>query len=143
MAGGKSMNTPIDGLINSKVQRLIGWIFTVLISALLGFSSVIKLVAVPEVRQTLSGLGWPAHLDFTVGVIELICLALFLLPRTAVLGAVLETALLGATVALKLRVGDPMITHVLFGVYMGFFVWGALYFREPRVRQLMPWRGLP
>ncbi|WIM12461.1 DoxX family protein [Enhydrobacter sp.] len=137
------MNTPIDGLINSKVQRLIGWIFTVLISALLGFSSVIKLVAVPEVRQTLSGLGWPAHLDFTVGVIELICLALFLLPRTAVLGAVLETALLGATVALKLRVGDPMITHVLFGVYMGFFVWGALYFREPRVRQLMPWRGLP
>ncbi|MBN9560709.1 MAG: DoxX family protein [Alphaproteobacteria bacterium] len=137
------MDTPIDGLINSKVQRLIGWIFTVLISALLGFSSVIKLVAVPEVRQTLSGLGWPAHLDFTVGVIELICLALFLLPRTAVLGAVLETALLGATVALKLRVGDPMITHVLFGVYMGFFVWGALYFREPRVRQLMPWRGLP
>jgi hypothetical protein len=137
------MDTPIDGLINLKVQRLIGWIFTVLISALLGFSSVIKLVAVPEVRQTLSGLGWPAHLDFTVGVIELICLALFLLPRTAVLGAVLETALLGATVALKLRVGDPMITHVLFGVYMGFFVWGALYFREPRVRQLMPWRGLP
>jgi hypothetical protein len=137
------MDTPIDGLINSKVQRLIGWIFTVLISALLGFSSVIKLVAVPEVRQTLSGLGWPAHLDFTVGVIELICLALFLLPRTAVLGAVLETALLGATVALKLRVGDPMITHVLFGVYMGFFVWGALYFREPRVRQLMPWRDLP
>jgi len=137
------MDTLIDGLINSKVQRLIGWIFTVLISALLGFSSVIKLVAVPEVRQTLSGLGWPAHLDFTVGVIELICLALFLLPRTAVLGAVLETALLGATVALKLRVGDPMITHVLFGVYMGFFVWGALYFREPRVRQLMPWRGLP
>ncbi len=65
------MDTPIDGLINSKVQRLIGWIFTVLISALLGFSSVIKLVAVPEVRQTLSGLGWPAHLDFTVGVIEL------------------------------------------------------------------------
>ncbi|MGY2916090.1 DoxX family protein [Bradyrhizobium sp. USDA 3262] len=137
------MDTAIDGLINLKVQRLIGWIFTVLISALLGFSSVIKLVAVPEVRQTLSGLGWPAHLDFTVGVIELICLALFLLPRTAVLGAVLETALLGATVALKLRVGDPMITHVLFGVYMGFFVWGALYFREPRVRQLMPWRGLP
>jgi hypothetical protein len=137
------MDTLIDGLINSKVQRLIGWIFTVLISALLGFSSVIKLVAVPEVRQTLSGLGWPAHLDFTVGVIELICLALFLLPRTAVLGAVLETALLGATVALKLRVGDPMFTHVLFGVYMGVFVWGALYFREPRVRQLMPLRGLP
>jgi hypothetical protein len=137
------MDTPIDRLINSKTQRLIGWILTVIISALLGFSSVIKLVAVPEVRQTLSGLGWPAHLDFTVGVIELICLALFLIPRTAILGAVLETALLGATVALKLRVGDPMITHVLFGVYMGVFVWGALYFRDPRVRQLMPWRGLP
>jgi hypothetical protein len=137
------MDTPIDRLINSKTQRLIGWILTVIISALLGFSSVIKLVAVPEVRQTLSGLGWPAHLDFTVGVIELICLALFLIPRTASLGAVLETALLGATVALKLRVGDPMITHVLFGVYMGVFVWGALYFRDPRVRQLMPWRGLP
>jgi hypothetical protein len=137
------MDTPIDGFISSRTQRVIGWTLTVLISALLGFSSVIKLVAVAEVRQTLSGLGWPAHLDFTVGVLELIFLALFLIPRTAVLGAVLETALLGATVALKLRVGDPMITHVLFGVYMGFFVWGALYFRDPRVRQLMPWRVLP
>jgi hypothetical protein len=137
------MDTGIDGLISPRTQRVIGWTLTVLISALLGFSSVIKLVGVPEVRQTLSGLGWPAHLDFTVGVLELIFLALFLIPRTAVFGAVLETALLGATVALKLRVGDPMITHVLFGVYMGFFVWGALYFRDPRVRQLMPWRGLP
>lgn len=137
------MDTPIDGFINPRTQRVIGWTLTVLISALLGFSSVIKLLAVPEVRQTLSGLGWPAHLDFTVGVLELIFLALFLIPRTAVLGAVLETALLGATVALKLRVGDPMVTHVLFGVYMGFFVWGALYFRDPRVRQLMPWRLLP
>jgi hypothetical protein len=137
------MDTGIDGLISARTQRVIGWTLTVLISALLGFSSVIKLVGVPEVRQTLSGLGWPAHLDFTVGVLELIFLALFLIPRTAVFGAVLETALLGATVALKLRVGDPMITHVLFGVYMGFFVWGALYFRDPRVRQLMPWRVLP
>jgi hypothetical protein len=137
------MDTPIAGFMNSKTHRLIGWILTVLISALLGFSSIIKLVGVPEVRQTLSGLGWPAELDFAVGVIELFLLALYLIPRTAVLGAVLETALLGATVALKLRVGDPMLTHVLFGVYMGLFIWGALYFRDPRLRRLMPWRELP
>jgi hypothetical protein len=137
------MDTPIEGLMNSKAQRLTGWILTALISALFGFSSIIKLMAVPEVRQTLSDLGWPAQLDHTVGLLELICLVLFLVPRTAVLGAVLQTGLLGGTVALKLRVGDPMFTHVLFGVYMGVFIWGALYFRDPRVRQLMPWRAPP
>ena len=100
-------------------------------------------MAVPEVRQTLSDLGWPAQLDHTVGLLELICLVLFLVPRTAVLGAVLQTGLLGGTVALKLRVGDPILTHVLFGVYIGVFIWGSLYFRDARVRQLMPWRAPP
>jgi len=137
------MDTQINGPTNSKTQRLIGWILTGLISAVFGFSSLIKLMAVPEVRQSLSGLGWPASLDGAVGLAELLFLALFLIPRTAVLGAVLQTALLGGTVALKLRVGEPMFTHVLFGAYMGVFIWGALYFRDPRVRQLMPWRAVP
>lgn len=134
------MTTLAETRSNSKTLFWTGWVLTALISALLAFSSIIKLVGVPEVRQTMSELGWPADLDFAVGVIELICVSLYLIPRTAVLGAILETALLGGTVAVKLRVGDPMVTHVLFGVYMGVVVWAGLYLRDPRFRALLPWR---
>lgn len=135
------MTTLVETRSNSNALLLwTGWVLTGLIAALLAFSSIIKLVGVPEVRQTMAGLGWPADLDFAVGVIELICVSLYLIPRTAGLGAILETALLGGTVAVKLRVGDPMATHVLFGVYMGAIVWAGLYLRDPRLRALMPWR---
>jgi hypothetical protein len=59
-------------------------------------------------------------------------------PRTAVLGAILLTGYLGGAVATHLRVGDPLFTHVLFGVYLGLMVWGGLYLRDGRLRALIP-----
>jgi len=65
----------------------------------------------------------------------------YMIPRTAVLGAILLTGYLGGAVATHTRVGDPLLSHILFPVYMGLFVWGGLYFRDERLRTLIPLRG--
>jgi DoxX-like family len=73
-----------------------------------------------------------------LGVILLLCTLLYAAPPTALLGAILLTGYLGGAVASHLRVGDPLLTHVLSGVYAGLLVWGGLYLRDARLRALFP-----
>ena len=79
-------------------------------------------------------MGWPIQLAVALGILEISCTAIYLLPRTSVLGAILLTGYLGGAVATHLRIGDPYFGPVLLGV----MVWGGLYFRNPRVRALIP-----
>jgi hypothetical protein len=65
---------------------------------------------------------------------------LYAFPRTSVLGAILLTGYLGGTVAIHLRVGSPVFSHMLFGVYLGVLLWGGLYLRDERVHSLIPYR---
>jgi hypothetical protein len=102
------------------------------------FSSVIKLLDMKMVQDTMSGLGWPIAFDRMIGVIELLCVVLYLAPRTSMIGAILMTGLLGGAVAAHVRVGSPLFSHVLFGVYLGLFAWGGLYLRDSRLRALIP-----
>ena len=125
----------------SRRMAIIGWTLSGLVGAFLIFSASLKFVAQDMVRQTMSGLGWPVEYDLFIGVIEAVCVVLYLIPRTAVLGAILETALLGGAIATNVRVGNPLFSHELFGVYLGLFVWGGLWFRDPRIRALIPLRG--
>jgi hypothetical protein len=125
----------------SRRMAIIGWTLSGLVGAFLIFSASLKFVAQDMVRETMSGLGWPVEYDLFIGVIETICVVLYLIPRTAVLGAILETALLGGAIATNVRVGNPLFSHELFGVYLGLFVWGGLWFRDPRIRALIPLRG--
>ena len=118
-----------------------GWIVTGLVGAFLAMSASFKFFTPDIVRETMSGLGWPAHHDLFIGIIETICVVLYLVPQTAVLGAVLETALLGGAIATNVRVDNPLFSHELFGVYLGVLVWLGLWLRDPRVRALMPLRG--
>lgn len=124
----------------SKRMVIAGWIVTGLVGAFLVFSASLKFIAPDMVRETMVGLGWPAEHDLTIGIIETVAVALFLFPRTAVLGALLETAVLGGAIATHLRVGSPMFSHTLFGVYIGLMVWGGIWLRDPRVRALLPFR---
>lgn len=119
---------------------LAGWIVTGLVGAFLAFSASLKFFMPDVVRETMGGLGWPAHHDLMIGIIEVGCVALYLIPRTAVLGAVLETALLGGAIATNVRVDNPLFSHELFGVYLGVLVWLGLWLRDPRIRMLMPLR---
>ena len=117
---------------------VVGRALSALAIVFLVFDTAIKLVQAPVVAQTLGSLGYPGDLGLTIGIVELVCLVLYALPRTAVLGAILLTALFGGGIATHIRVGSPLFTHILFGVYLGLFVWGGLYLRSERLRELIP-----
>ncbi len=116
-----------------------GWIITGLLALLLTFSAVMKLQYPPDMKE-----GWekvfeyPASLVTIIGIVELSCLVLYLYPRTAVLGAVLLTGYLGGAVATHARVED---IYFISPVVVGVFVWLALFLRDPRIRELLPYRG--
>ena len=117
---------------------VVGRALSALAILFLAFDTAIKLVRAPIVAETLGSLGYPADLGLTIGIVELVCLVLYAVPRTAVLGAILLTALFGGGIATHIRVGSPLFTHILFGVYLGLFVWGGLYLRNERLRELIP-----
>ncbi|TIN70415.1 MAG: DoxX family protein [Mesorhizobium sp.] len=104
------------------------------------FDGVIKLPPLDVVTQTMVPLGWPADVNVArmLGVIGLISTALYALPRTSVLGAILLTAYMGGAIATNVRVDNPLFSHMLFGVYLGIILWGGLYLRNARVRALIP-----
>jgi hypothetical protein len=118
-----------------------GTIVTALPVLFLLFDSAIKLAVIQPVVESFIQLGWPTHLAVGVGVLELACLALYLVPRTSVVGAVLLTGYLGGAIATHVRVESPLFTHVLFPVYVATFLWGGLMLREPRVRGLVGLRA--
>jgi hypothetical protein len=101
-----------------------------------------KLLQLPIAVEAGEQLGWPAASVIPLGIVLLICSALYAFPRTSVLGAVLLTAYLGGAVATHARIGSPLliISHTLFGVYLGVMVWGGLYLRNDRLRALTPYR---
>jgi hypothetical protein len=105
------------------------------------FDSVIKLLALRPVVESFAQLGYPADIARGIGALLLGCLLLYVIPRTSVLGAILLTGYLGGAVATHLRVGDPLLSHVLFPVYVGVLLWGGLFLREQRLGALVPLRS--
>jgi DoxX-like protein len=117
-----------------------GRVMTGIVALFLALAAGMKLLALDAVREAMAPLGYPAGLGLMIGVIEAVCLLLYIVPRTGVLGAILMTGLLGGSAAAHLRVGDPLFTHVLFGVYVGILAWGGLYLRDEKLRALIPLR---
>lgn len=117
-----------------------GWVISGLLIVFLLFDAIIKLVPLDVVTQTMGELGWPvtASMARTLGVLTLACTVLYAIPRTSLLGAVLLTGYLGGAIATHLRIGNPMLTHTLFGLYLGAMAWGGLYLRDARLRALVP-----
>lgn len=107
-----------------------------LIALMLAFSGVMKLIGGPDLDQGFAHLGLPATLALPLAILELGCVAVYLIPRTAILGAILLTGYLGGAICTHWRVGDPFIVQVVLGVA----VWGALWLREPRLEALIPVR---
>lgn len=94
----------------------------------------------PDLDAYMSSLGWDPSFIVMIGVIELVCVLLYLFPGTSVLGAILMTGLLGGAMATHVRVESPLFTHTLFGLYLALFMWGGLWLRDPALRALFPWR---
>jgi len=105
---------------------------------LLGASAAPKLIGASVALEPMAVVGWPAKYLLLIGLIEVACAILFVIPRTGLLGAVLLTGLLGAALAANLRVDNPLFSHTLFSLYLGVFAWAALWLRDPRIRAVFP-----
>ena len=119
---------------------MIGMALSAIPVLFLTFDSVIKFTDLPPVVDAMIQLGWPLSATVGIGVAELVCLALYVIPRTSILGAVLLTGHLGGAIASHVRVGNPLFSHVLFPVYVAALLWAGLYLRDSRIRALMPLR---
>jgi hypothetical protein len=129
---------------SAPVSAKIGWVLSGVAILFLGMDAGAKLL-VPAMMAayTPPQLKIPTDAGFyrLLGSILAICTALYAVPRTAVLGAILLTGYLGGAIATHLSAGSPLISNTLFGLYLGLAVWGGLWLREPRLRELLPLRG--
>ncbi|HET9397785.1 MAG TPA: DoxX family protein [Sphingomicrobium sp.] len=128
--------------LTEKTRRRIGYVMSGLVVAFMIFDGTIKLIPMDVVLEASEVLGYlpTPELARTLGVLGLSCTALYVYPRTAVIGAILLSAYMGGTVASHFRVGNPLFTHVFFGVYLALFAWGGLYLRDARLHALLPFR---
>ena len=124
----------------SRAQLWVGRAMSALIILFMLFDGAIKLPPLDIVTQTSAQMGLPTDPGFArmLGVIGLISTALYALPRTSVLGAILLTGYMGGAIATHLRIGSPLFSHTLFGVYLGVLLWGGLWLRDRRLRALIP-----
>jgi DoxX-like family len=138
------MTTVSDALAprQTKPAPRLGWTLSGLSIAFCLMDGVMKLFHPQFVIAATKGIGWPADpaMLTALGVILLVSTALYAIPTTCVLGAILLTGYLGGAVAAHLRHADPVFTHDLFGVYLGVLVWGGLWFRDRRIRAMLPLR---
>ena len=119
-----------------------GRVMSGVVVAFLLLASALPKFFLPQLAdESMRQLGWnPKHL-LIIATIELVGAILYAIPRTAALGAVLLTGLLGGAVATHLRIENPLFSHTLFPVYVGFLMWGGLWLRNPRVRALFALSG--
>jgi hypothetical protein len=103
----------------------------------LAFDAAMKLFAMAPAVETTGQLGYPASTLLPIGIIQVVCLILYLIPRTAVLGGVLWTGYLGGAIATHVRVGSPLFSHILFPLYIAALLWGGLWLRDRRVAALI------
>jgi hypothetical protein len=127
----------------SKGQLIAGRVLSGLVILFLLFDAGLKLVS-PEtaIKYTPPSLGWPLNVPTMtmLAILLLIPTLLYIWPRTAILGAILITGYLGGAIGTHVRIGSPLFSHSLFGVYLGLMLWGGLWLRDPRLRALIPLR---
>jgi DoxX-like protein len=123
-----------------KKSLVVGYVLTALVALFLTFDTTVKVLRLAPAVEGTAALGYPAGAVLWIGLIELVCLGLYLVPRTAVLGALLLTGYLGGAIASQMRVGNPLLSHTLFPIYVALLLWGGLYPRETRLRELLPLR---
>lgn len=117
-----------------------GRISSALAALFLLFDSIIKVLSLSFAVEATTQLGYPTSAIVGIGILELACLVIYLVPRTAVLGAILFTGYLGGAVATHVRVGSDLFS-MLFPLFIALLLWGGLYLRDPQIRRLLPLRS--
>ena len=131
------MPTDFQTPSGSKAMLWTGRTMSGVVLLFLFMDAATKLMMIPPVVNATVQIGYPLDLVRPIGIIGLVCAVLYAIPRTAVLGAILTTGLLGGAIASKMRLEEPLFSQVLFGVYVGVLAWGGLYLRDARLRTLL------
>jgi hypothetical protein len=136
------MPTVAENVPVPRSARWFGRVLSGLVIVFLLFDGAIKLVPWPIVTETMDKIGYGSSetLARTLGVITVACTVLYAIPPTSILGAILLTGYLGGAMASHLRIGSPLFTHLLFGLYLGLMLWGGLWLRDRNLRMLIPFR---
>lgn len=119
-------------------SRWPGRISRGLATLFLSFDASIKVLGLVPATQGTEQLGYPMTAVFAIGVVELVCVIASIVPRTAVLGAILITGFLGGAVATHVRVESPLFSHTLFPIYVATLLWAGLWLNDENLRRVFP-----
>jgi DoxX-like family len=136
----QASNSDAQSVPPSKRRLWTGRIMSALPALFLFIDAVGKLLKPAPVVEGTVQLGYPESVLLGLGIVLLTCTVLYVIPRTAIFGAILLTGYLGGAVATHVRVGSPLFSHILFPVYLAVLIWGGLYLRDERLRALIPLR---
>lgn len=128
--------TAVPPAATSSTPRRVGYLLSSVAGAFLLFDGVLHLIRPDAVARAFTELGYPIGLARPFGVLELLCLAAYLIPRTAPIGAVLLTGYLSGAVSAHARLQDSLLGSTMFPVYLGALLWAGLWLRDRRVRAL-------
>jgi hypothetical protein len=134
------MQTTLQPIRTSTLTLWTGRTLSALAILFLAFDGVIKILQLAPAVEATTQLGYPANFVFGLGALELLCLALYLFPRTSALGAILLTGYFGGAIATQLSNGSALFSLV-FPIILGLFVWGGLFLRDKKLRALMSLRS--
>jgi hypothetical protein len=125
----------------SRKSLWAGRIITGLVAVFLVFDAVIHIMKPAPVVEAFAKLNFPIRFAVPLGIIELVCILLCVIPRTSILGAIFLTGYLGGAIAIQLPTGNPFFGEVLFPVYIAAFLWAGIYLRDERLRTMVPLRS--
>jgi hypothetical protein len=128
-----TVSTDVERADRASWVGKVGVAISVLVTAFLAFDVFGKLAAAPQVKEATQALGFPPGQALVMGVVLAVCVFVYVVPRTAVLGALGITAYLGGAVTANMRVESPLFTHTLFAVYLGVLMWVGLAMRRPHL----------
>jgi len=141
MIASERITVPVEAVHRSAtIAENVGLACSGLAVLFLVFDTVLKVLKLAPAIEGTMALGFPANSVQWIGIVELACVVLYVVPRTSVFGGLLLTGYLGGAVAAHVRISNPLVTHTLFPVYVALLLWGGLYLREKRLRDLVPLR---
>lgn len=134
------MEPAVQSGLFSKKAVWTGRVLSGFITAFLLFDATIHMLKPAPVVEAFAKLNFPLRFAVPLGIIELVCIVLYVIPRTSILGAIILTGYLGGAIAIQLPTGNSFFGEVLFPVYVAVMLWGGIYLRDERLRSLIPLR---
>ncbi|HEY1874078.1 MAG TPA: DoxX family protein [Steroidobacteraceae bacterium] len=130
----------LEAKANGQAMRRTGWVLSGIVIAFMVADVGATLLAIEPVKKATLETGYPLGLLWLIGALELICLALYAIPATSVFGAIILTGFLGGAITSHLRVAGTLTPEMMVSLLVGVLAWGGLWFRDPRLRALIPRR---